>query len=77
VGAAAYFALIVLLRLSCKRTLAKLNAFDFVVTVALGSTPATVLLTSDVALAEGVLAFTLLVALQVRGSVRLVPKPPD
>jgi hypothetical protein len=34
----------VLLRVSGKRTLAKLNAFDFVVTVALGSTLATVLL---------------------------------
>src|SRR5690606_5351048 len=42
----------------------KMNAFDFVVTVALGSTLATVLLSKDVALAEGVLAFGLLIALQ-------------
>jgi uncharacterized membrane protein YcaP (DUF421 family) len=64
VGTCAYAALVVLLRTSGKRTLAKLNAFDFVVTVALGSTLATVLLSSTVALAEGVLALALLVALQ-------------
>lgn len=63
-GVAGYAALIVLLRVSGKRTLAKLNAFDFVVTVALGSTLATVLLSSDVALVEGVTALALLVALQ-------------
>lgn len=64
VGTCAYAALIMLLRASGKRTLAKLNAFDFVVTVALGSTLATVLLSSSVALAEGVLALALLVGLQ-------------
>lgn len=64
VGTCAYLALVLLLRVSGKRTLAKLNAFDFVVTVALGSTLATVLLSSTVALAEGVLALVLLVALQ-------------
>ena len=63
-GVSAYIALIVTLRLSGKRTLAKMNAFDFVVTVALGSTLATVLLSKDVPLAEGVLAFALLIALQ-------------
>ena len=64
VGVAAYAALVALLRASGKRTLAKLNAFDFVVTVALGSTLATVLLSKDVALAEGLLAFALLAGLQ-------------
>lgn len=64
VGVSAYASLLLLLRISGKRTLAKLNAFDFVVTVALGSTLATVLLSSDVALAEGVLAMAVLVALQ-------------
>ncbi len=64
VGVAAYVSLVVLLRISGKRTLAKLNAFDFVVTVALGSILATVLLSSDVALAEGVTALALLVGLQ-------------
>ncbi len=64
VGSCAYLTLIALLRISGKRTLAKLNAFDFVVTVALGSTLATVLLSDSVALAEGVTALALLVGLQ-------------
>jgi len=64
VGPLAYLALVAILRISGKRTLTKLNAFDLVVTVALGSTLATVLLTKSVALAEGVLAMALLVFLQ-------------
>jgi len=64
IGAAAYLTLIVVLRISGKRTLAKLNAFDLVVTVAVGSTLATILLNSDVSLAEGAAAFALLAALQ-------------
>lgn len=64
VGSLAYVALVTVLRVSGKRTLAKLNAFDLVVTVALGSTLATVLLSKDVSLAKGVLAFALLALLQ-------------
>jgi uncharacterized membrane protein YcaP (DUF421 family) len=64
VGTLAYAALVLLLRVTGKRTLSKMNAFDLVVTVALGSTLATVLLSKDVALAEGVLAFALLILLQ-------------
>ncbi len=64
VGGLAYPALVLLLRVSGKRTLTKLNAFDFVVTVALGSTLATVLLSKDVSLAEGLAALGLLIALQ-------------
>jgi uncharacterized membrane protein YcaP (DUF421 family) len=60
----AYICLIILLRVSGKRTLSKMNAFDFVVTVALGSTLATVLLNKSVALADGVLAMALLIGLQ-------------
>ena len=47
----AHAALVAPLRASGKRTLSKLNAFDLVVTVALGSTLATALLSKDVALA--------------------------
>lgn len=65
VGTLAYGALVFLLRVSGKRTLSKMNAFDFIVTVALGSTLATVLLSKDVALAEGVLAFAVLIFLQL------------
>jgi len=64
IGTLAYAALVLLLRVTGKRTLSKMNAFDLVVTVALGSTLATVLLSKDVALAEGVLAFVLLILLQ-------------
>ena len=64
VGLLAYGALVLVLRVSGKRTLAKLNAFDLVVTVALGSTFATILLSKSVALLEGVLAFVMLALLQ-------------
>ncbi len=64
VGSCAYPALIALLRISGKRTLVKINAFDFVVTIALCSTLATVLLSSSVALTEGVTALALPIGLQ-------------
>jgi uncharacterized membrane protein YcaP (DUF421 family) len=64
VGGLAYVVLVVMLRVSGKRTLSKMNAFDFIVTVALGSTLAAVLLNEDVALAEGATAFALLIGLQ-------------
>lgn len=64
VGILAYAALVLLLRISGKRTLSKMNAFDLIVTIALGSTLATILLSKDVALAEGVTAFALLIGLQ-------------
>ena len=64
VGFLAYCALVIFLRISGKRTLSKMSAFDLVVTVALGSTLATVLLSKDVALVEGVASFALLIALQ-------------
>jgi uncharacterized membrane protein YcaP (DUF421 family) len=64
VGTAAYFALVVMLRASGKRTLSKMNAFDLVITVALGSTLATVLLSKSVPLFDGVLALALLICLQ-------------
>lgn len=73
VGGAAYAALVVMLRVSGKRTLSKMNAFDLVITVALGSTLATALLDRNVPLVEGVAALALLVALQyviTWGSVR-------
>jgi len=60
----AYAALVLLLRASGKRTLSKMNAFDLVVTVALGSILATITLSKDVALAEGLVAMGVLVGLQ-------------
>ena len=64
VGIVAYVGLVVMLRVSGKRTLSKMNAFDLVVTVALGSTLATVLLSDSVALAEGMVALALLICMQ-------------
>lgn len=64
IGVCAYASLIVLLRVSRKRTLSKMNAFDLIVTVALGSTLATIMLSPDTPLAEGVTAMAVLVFLQ-------------
>jgi uncharacterized membrane protein YcaP (DUF421 family) len=64
VGTLAYVFLIFFLRITGKRTLSKMNAFDLIVTVALGSTLASTILTKSVALAEGVLGLALLVMLQ-------------
>ena len=64
VGCLAYLVLIVWLRITGKRTLSKWNAFDFVVTIALGSTLASVIISRDVPLIEGVAALGLLVGLQ-------------
>jgi uncharacterized membrane protein YcaP (DUF421 family) len=66
------------------RTLAKWYAFDLVVTVAFGSTFANGVLSKDVSIAQSVLGFTLLVALQFatawiivhKGSFRIVVNPP-
>lgn len=64
VGSAAYALLVVVLRVSGKRTLSQLNIFDFIVTVAFGSTLATILLNSDVSWTEGAFALALLAGLQ-------------
>ena len=64
VGTLAYATLVLFLRISGKRTLAKLNAFDLVVTVALGSTLSAVLLQESIAFAEGATALGLLILLQ-------------
>jgi uncharacterized membrane protein YcaP (DUF421 family) len=64
-GVAAYALLVLFLRISGKRTLSKMNAFDLIVTVALGSTLSTILVSQDVALADGVVALALLILLQL------------
>ncbi|QDV34326.1 DUF421 domain-containing protein [Tautonia plasticadhaerens] len=64
VGTSAYLAMVLLMRITGNRTLSKMNAFDFVVTVALGSTLATILLSKQTALVEGITALALLIALQ-------------
>ena len=64
VGCISYATLIFFLRVAGKRTLARMNAFDMVVTVSLGSTLASVIVSNDVVLAQGALALALLIGLQ-------------
>lgn len=59
-----YFSMVIILRVSGKRTLSKMNAFDFVITVALGSSLATVALNKNIALIDGILVFFLFIFLQ-------------
>ena len=59
-----YVAVIALLRVSGKRTLAQLNIFDLIVTVAIGSLVATTVVSGDVSVLEGALGLGALVALQ-------------
>jgi uncharacterized membrane protein YcaP (DUF421 family) len=60
-----FAALMILLRLSGKRTLSKLNAFDFVFVVAVGSVFASTIISKDITLVEGVAAMATLIAIQV------------
>jgi uncharacterized membrane protein YcaP (DUF421 family) len=64
-AAFAYLCLVVLLRIAGKRTLSKMNVFDFVFVVALGSTLASTILNSNTTLADGVVAFAALMSLQI------------
>jgi uncharacterized membrane protein YcaP (DUF421 family) len=64
VGTLAYTALVFLLRISKKRTLVRMNAFDLIITVALGASFGRTLTASEVALVEAVTAFVLLISLQ-------------
>ncbi|MDD4650877.1 MAG: hypothetical protein PHQ34_01485, partial [Methanothrix sp.] len=54
IGVFAYVALVIIVRLSGKRTLSSMNAFDFIVNVAIGSILASTIISRDVSLAEGV-----------------------
>lgn len=64
VGTLMYLALVVLLRVSGSRTIASMRAFDFIVTVALGSVFGRALTAKGVSLAEAIAAFLLLILLQ-------------
>ena len=75
VGPLAYVALVAVLRLTGKRTLSKLNAFDLVITVALGSVLATIILNKDTPLVEGLTAILLLVVLQLVVTWTTVRRP--
>lgn len=64
VGTLTYISIILILRISGKRTLASMNAFDFVITVALGSAYGRILTAKQVSLAEAATTFLLLALLQ-------------
>ncbi|MFC6997404.1 DUF421 domain-containing protein [Rufibacter roseus] len=64
VGSITYFGIVLLLRISGKRTLASMNAFDFIVTVAMGSAFGRILTAKQVSIAEALTTFALLVSLQ-------------
>ena len=59
-----YIAMVLLLRVSGKRTLSKMNAFDFIVTIALGSSLASIALNKNIPLADGVTAIFLFIVFQ-------------
>ena len=62
-SAVSYLALFAVIRISGKRTLSKLNAFDFVVSVTLGSTLSSMIL-AKVPIAEGIAAVAIIIGLQ-------------
>ncbi|WOI52494.1 DUF421 domain-containing protein [Parvularcula sp. LCG005] len=65
IGVTGYVGILVMLRATGKRTLSKFNMFDFIITVAFGSVLATMLLSKEVVLAQGLMAIAVLVLLQL------------
>jgi uncharacterized membrane protein YcaP (DUF421 family) len=63
-GPIGYFALVAMLRLSRKRTLAHMNVFDFVYIVVIGEILATTIVSDHVPLVRALLALALLIGLQ-------------
>lgn len=74
-GTLSYFLIVLVLRLSGKRTLSKMNAFDFIVTVALGSVLANIIVNHETLFWEGLVAFCLLVFLQYMSTWLSVRSP--
>lgn len=64
VGTLTYFGIILILRVSGKRTLASMNAFDFIITITMGSAFGRILTARTISVAESLTAFLLLVLLQ-------------
>ena len=64
VGTLIYVILIFYLRIFGKRSLSKMNSFDFVVTVALGSLLASIFISKDLPLAEGAMGLFWILTLQ-------------
>lgn len=64
VGIFAYLGLIVMLKISGNRTLSQMNTFDFIITIAMGSTFSSGLLDKKVPLFETLSALFLLISMQ-------------
>lgn len=64
VGTLTYIGIIAILRVSGKRTLATMNAFDFIITIAMGSAFGRILTARKVSVVEAITTFLLLVLLQ-------------
>jgi uncharacterized membrane protein YcaP (DUF421 family) len=64
VGISAYLAIVLILRVSGKRTLASMSAFDFVIAVAVGAVFGRTLTTKNLSISEALTAFILLAVLQ-------------
>lgn len=63
VGTITYIGIIVILRISGKRTLASMNAYDFIITIAMGSAFGRILTAQTVSVSEALVTFLLLVFL--------------
>ncbi len=63
-GIVSFIALIVMLRVAGKRTLTKMNAFDFIMTFTIGSTLATTITSDSVTVAEGLTALAAIILVQ-------------
>ena len=71
VAAAVYLTVFALVRVAGRRTVSQMSAFDFLVTVAIGSLIATTILTPDVTYARGIVGIgTLLVCQQAVALIR-------
>lgn len=64
VGFTAYVSIVIILKVSGKRTLARMSAFDFVIAVAVGAVFGRTLTTKDLSISEALTAFILLAVLQ-------------
>lgn len=60
-----YIALVILTRISGKRSFSKMSSFDFAMTVAIGSALATVILSKSVSLQDGITALVIIYVLQI------------
>lgn len=64
IGILSYLALVIMLRLTGNRTLSQMNSFDFIVTIALGSTFSSGMINKSIPLTDTLLAFAVLIGLQ-------------